>query len=200
MRVPVGATSRGYPSDGRLVEGARFPDSDLYTLKRPHLSYASTNTMAQVQRGIAGFRRRTGFAGEVLITSASKQRGGRFLPHRSHQSGRDLDIGLLSFPIFADGQEAVAHEVDWGATWMLIREFVDSEQVEFVFLVYPLQRKLYDAGRALGASNETLERVFQYPRGPHSTAGVVRHAPGHKRHFHIRFRCGPSDKKCRTRG
>ncbi len=196
--VPIGSLSRGLPSDGSLVNAQRLPESELYTLKRPNASYASTHTMAQLQRGISGFRRCTGFAGAVLIASASTRGGGRFSPHLSHQSGRDVDIGLVAFPIFAGGQEAKENEVDWGATWALLQELIDSGQVEFVFLVYSHQKKLYEAAQAMGASELTLETVFQYPRGPSAPLGVIRHAPGHQRHFHIRFRCGPADRDCRS--
>jgi len=196
--VPVGATSRGLPTRGSLVNGQRLPESELYTLKPREGYYASTQTMAQLQRGIASFRRRTKFAGEVLISSASKRKGGRFPPHLSHQSGRDLDIGLVAYPMLATGQEASEGEVDWAATWALIREFLDSGQVEFVFLAYVHQQKLYEAAQAMGTSEEVLEEVFQYPKGPQSGRGTIRHSPGHERHFHIRFRCGPSDRQCRS--
>ncbi len=196
--VPAGATSRGLPTNGSIVNGQRLPESALYTLKSRGGYHASTQTMAQLQRGIASFRRRTGFAGEVLISSASKAKGGRFPPHLSHQSGRDLDLGLVAFPIFGDGQEASESEVDWGATWALISEFVDSGQVEFVFLAYSHQKKLYEAAQAMGASEETLQQVFQYPQGPAAAHGMIRYSPGHERHFHIRFRCGPADRQCRS--
>jgi len=196
--VPVGALSRGLPSDGSLVNGQPLPESELYTLKRPHVCYASTQTMAQLQRGISAFRRRTGSESEVLIASASARSGGHFSPHLSHQSGRDIDIGLVAFPIFARGQEAKESEVDWGATWALLQELIDSGQVEFVFVVYSHQKKLYEAAQAMGASDATLEAAFQYPRGPSSPLGLIRHSPGHQRHFHIRFRCGPADRDCRS--
>ncbi len=196
--VPIGALSRGLPSDGNLVNGQPLPESERYTVKRPHVGYASTHTMAQLQRGIGAFRWRTGCESEVLISSASARHGGPLTPHLSHQSGRDIDIGLVAFPIFARGQEAEESQVDWGATWTLLQELIDSGQVEFVFLVYSHQKKLYEAAQAMGASDETLEAAFQYPRGPLSPLGVIRHSPGHQRHFHIRFRCGPADRDCRS--
>lgn len=197
VRVPVGATSTGYPHKGRLRRGARMPSSDLYTLKLPQFAFASTSTMAQMQRGIASFRRRTGFDGQVLITSISKRRGGKFDPHRSHQSGRDVDIGLLAFPGFANGEKAHGAIADWGATWTLIREFINSGEVERIFLEYRLQKKLYEAAKATGESDRQLRWLFQYPNGPKRAGGIIRHEPGQVRHFHVRWRCGPSDKRCR---
>lgn len=199
VRVPTGSASRGLPSRGRLLDGKRLPTSDLYTLKRRGAAYASTNTMAQLQRGVAGFRRRTGFEGEVLIASASRRKGGNFPPHRSHQSGRDVDIGLVAFPTYADGLEPHPREVDWGATWLLMREFARAGDVEFIFLSYFNQKKLYEAARSMGASRKELRRMIQYPRGRDTRLAVIRHAPGHEQHFHIRFQCGPADKRCKTR-
>ena len=199
--VPAGAVSLGHPARGRIRHARRLPRSPLYSLIRPQWAYAGTNTMAQLQRGIATWRRRTGFKGEVVISSLSKRHGGRFRPHRSHQSGRDVDIALVAFPGFRHGKKPHHAEVDWGATWTLIREFIRSGEVEHIFLNRPLQKKLYDAARSMGESDRALRRLFQYPRQGNVPRGIIRHEAGHRRHFHVRWSCGPRENRCRgTRG
>ena len=40
-----------------------------------------------------------------------------------------------------------------------------------------------------------LDQIFQYPNGAGSD-GIVRHAPNHDNHFHIRYRCAKADTAC----
>lgn len=197
--APEGSLSRGYPTGGRLTRGARLPDSPLYTLRTPDTAYGSTHTMQVVQHAIAAFRHETGYPGEVLVCSLSKRRGGRFPPHKSHTSGRDVDIGLVAWPGFpqGEGRKARGGRVDWAATWMLMRHLIETDQVTYIFLSYHLQPALYEAAQALGASDEELERWIQWPRPRGKTSAIVRHAPGHTGHFHARIKCGPDEPRCK---
>ena len=42
---------------------------------------------------------------------------------------------------------------------------------------------------------EELDRVIQYPR--FEKTAIVRHAPGHGSHLHVRFMCGPDEGDCK---
>lgn len=197
LRVPFGAESVGSPNGGRLWRGAQLPESPHYTLGIPHLAYGSTNTIALIQYGFETFRRRTGFGGKVLVTSLSRPRGGYFPPHKSHQSGRDVDVALVAFPGFRTRRKPTNGRVDWGATWALMRAMIDTGQVQYIFLSYHLQRHLYRAARLMGETPERLSELIQYPRAFGDKRGLVRHSKGHDRHFHVRFYCGPRDRRCR---
>lgn len=194
--VPPGAVGVGLPYRGRLDNGIQLPDSELYTRRIPRHAWGTSHTVYLLQHGIASFRHSTGFDGEVLIGGISRQRGGKFKPHRSHRTGRDVDINLLAFPGFEEGTRARGGQVDWGATWALMRTFIDSGQVRYIFLSYRLQKKLYNAAKLMGASEEELAETIQWPRGPRSRHGIVRHSKGHVGHFHVRFRCGPNEQRC----
>ncbi len=197
--APTDSLSRGYPHGGRLTDGARLPDSPLYTLRTPDTAYGSTHAMQVVQHAIAAFRHETGYPGEVLVCSLSKKRGGRFPPHKSHRSGRDVDIGLVAFPGFPQGEGTKARggKVDWAATWLLMRHFLETEQVTYIFLSYHLQPALHEAAQALGATDEELERWIQWPRPRGKTSALIRHARGHTGHFHVRIKCGPDEPRCK---
>lgn len=197
LRVPFGAQSVGSPNSGRLWRGAQLPKSPHYTVGLPTMAYASTNTIALLQYGFETFRRRTGFGGKVLVTSLSRRRGGYFPPHKSHQSGRDVDVALVAFPGFRGRTKPSNGRVDWGATWALMRAFIDTGQVQYIFLSYHLQKQLYRAARLMGETPESLEALIQYPRAFRNKKGLVRHSKGHDRHFHLRFKCGPRDRRCR---
>lgn len=198
--APEGSLSRGYPTGGRLTAGARLPESPDYTLRTPDTAYGSTHAMQVIQHAIAAFRHETAYLGEVLVCSLSKRRGGRFPPHRSHRTGRDVDIGLVAYPGFprGEGHKARGGEVDWAATWLLMRHFIETEQVTYIFLSYHLQPALYEAALALGATDEELSRVIQWPRKRRAkTSAIVRHAAGHTGHFHVRIKCGPDEPRCK---
>ena len=42
--------------------------------------------------------------------------------------------------------------------------------------------------KAQGVSEDTLDEIFQYPRGRGRPHGLVRHWRGHRGHLHVRFR------------
>ena len=69
-----------------------------------------------------------------------------------------------------------------------MQAFIDSNEVRYIFMDYYIQEMLYDYGKSHGVSEDTLEELFQYPRGKRAGAGIIRHSKGHDDHFHVRFR------------
>ena len=43
----------------------------------------------------------------------------------------------------------------------------------------------------LGVSKAKLSELLQYPRSRRSMRGIIRHEPGHRTHFHLRFKAEP---------
>ena len=202
IRVPSGGISIGKPSRGRLVRGVALPERpDLYTKRKPDESYGSTHAITQLMAAVTRFRHDTGFKRQVVIGGISRARGGRFRPHKSHQSGRDIDI-RMPLTAAAEGKRHVGpNDIDWKATWRLIHAFIATGEVEYVFLEYPLQKRLYKAARESGATQEQLELWLQWPKKPKSTQGkkcIIRHVEGHRVHFHVRIRCADGEKHCVT--
>ncbi len=198
FRVRAGGFARGAPNRGRLMGGVQLPESDDYTIRNPERSYGTSHAVLQIQRALADFRLRSGYRGEILIADMSRKGGGRLRPHRSHQTGRDADIRLPKLSGIPRGKSPTMDEIDWRAAWHLIAAFVDTGEVEYIFLDYRRQRRLYKAARALGVSTERLRAVMQYPDGPHARHGIVRHAKGHTIHIHVRIKCAPDDVTCKT--
>ena len=198
--VEAGAMSRGRPSDGRLDNGIVLPESELYTRRMPtHGLHGSTHTITQIQRAFASFRQDTGYEGEVVIGAISLRKGGPFGPHLSHQSGRDIDIRLPRLPGVPSTDEPNADEIDWLAAWGLVRAFVDTGEVSMIFLDADLHQFLYEAGRASGESQESVQSVVRWPAWKGEGPPVIRHSNGHDGHIHVRVRCGPDERHCRTR-
>lgn len=198
--IPTGALSVGRPDRGRLLDGIELPDSPLYTRKHPTSGlWGSSHTVLQIHRALAGFRHHYGFEGEVVIGAISRRRGGRFSPHRSHQSGRDIDIRLPTWPSLSGRHPPREDEIDWYATWGLIKSFIDTGEVDTIFLDVSRHRNLYEAARTMGETPQSLEAVIKWPQWSGRSRPVVRHSKGHDTHIHVRIKCGPDEPRCRTR-
>lgn len=193
--VPSGGVSWGWPNGGRLLNGVMIPENPaLYTVRNILHSYGSTHAIQTLQRALAAFRLKTKYDGEVLLWDMSVKRGGRFGPHHSHRSGRDVDIAIPVKHGYPPETPPSDDAVDWNATWALIKAFVDTGDVKYIFLSRQRQVELYKTAVASGATAEQLEEYIQYPRT--AKYGIVRHSSGHHCHLHVRFACGPDEIDC----
>jgi murein endopeptidase len=196
--IPPTGQSVGAPVRGRLRGAVQLPHNDaLYTRRTPDHAWGSSFTLNALQRAIAVFRRETRYAGPLVVSDISLRRGGRFRPHGSHQSGRDVDLWLPLADADAPPETVPAkiQDVDWPAAWGLIKVLVASETVDYIFLHRSRQRQLYRVAQAEGTTAEYLEEVLQFPRT--ARTAIVRHESGHTKHMHIRFRCGDEEPRCR---
>jgi hypothetical protein len=188
--VPGGGLSVGRPHRGRLENGVKLPESELYTIRLPYQSYGTTLAVRNLQKAIATFRYRTAFAGEIVIGAMSRRTGRRLRPHKSHQSGRDVDIRLPAMPHAQGKARLRSDDVDWHAAWALIEALVDTNAVRRIYLEASRQRRLRRAAKGMGASAERIAAVI-------GSTGIVRHSPGHTGHIHVRFRCSQEAPRCR---
>lgn len=204
---PVGGQSLGLPWRGRLQAASRLQVGEGYLVRRPHRAFGTETTIAHVQDALAAVRRRFPELHDIAIGDVSAEHGGPISDHRSHQSGRDIDIGLLfttkpaGYPAsFVVGTEENLHAA---ANWALLSALADTSALDggasMIFLDYEVQGVLYRWAQAEGIDAEVLEKVFQYPRGKRASAGLVRHAANHADHFHVRFACASAEAECRER-
>ncbi len=182
---PHSGESVGRPNRGRLVDGVALP-AGPYVIRFDWQKFGSALTVWNLARVLRAFRAETGFEGELFVGAMSRRNGRRLRPHRSHQSGRDVDVRLPAMP-HAEGFKLEIDEVDWHATWALVDAFVRTGDVQVIFLERKLRRRLKRAGLALGADDERIARVL----------GSVRHSPGHTAHIHVRFQCAANEAQCR---
>lgn len=207
------AQSVGSPNQGSLDNGIQLPENDsLYIRRYPYIMWGSGYLIANVQKAVAQFRQDMDFDGTLVLADISKQRGGDFYPpHRSHQAGRDIDIwlptlrGVFKAKYLTEegdqkfGRRPNPSEVDWFAAWGLIKALIDTGTVQDIFLTYEIQPSVYNAAVFLGVSDEELDNAIQWPRNQGSGKGVVMHAPGHRHHMHVRFKCARYEKQCNNR-
>lgn len=187
VTTPTGGVSIGRPHRGRLTDGVQLPHSELYSIRFDRLAYGTSVAVHGIVQAITTFREETGFEGELKIGAMSRRVGRRLRPHRSHQSGRDVDIRLPAMARAQDEARLSTHEVDWFATFALIDAFVRTGVVQVVFLERKFYRRLRHAGMRIGASDQRIAAVMD----------VVRHSKGHTSHMHIRFICSPTAPNCR---
>ena len=183
----------GYGVDGdggALARGVQLPPSSHYTIKNPALSWGTSRTVALVQQAIARYRKRTPGATRVHVGDLSKHGGGPLPPHLSHQTGQDVDIAYV---LKADGGKrwwfgrATKSNLDVRRSWALVKSFLDTGRVRYIFMDYRIQKMLYERARAEGMREDELEELFQYPRGQHRARGIIRASKGHDDHFHVRL-------------
>ena len=187
----------GSPKRGRLKYGEPLPKADKYVIQYPHRAFGTYYTVSEIKRVFDGFALAFPEAAPVMIGDLSFRRGWRIRPHTSHQTGRDVDITYPRHggpPDYTRFHRLRQDELDASATLWIVREFVASGVIEYIFMDRWVQRALYEEAVAQGAPSEWLEAVFEYPDW--TKDAVVRRSRGHDDHMHIRFYCQPTDRHC----
>lgn len=194
--------SVGVADRGRLRNGARVAKSP-HVVGRRGSSYGTRELVELLGRAAA--RVAEDHPGSKLrIGDLSSARGGRIRPHRSHQSGRDADIGFyLSDPDggFAEpgafvniGRDMTGEHREQTVSFDVVRNWALLEalltdpvaRVQYVFVAEWLREALLSHAEAQGVPEELRA---------HAQA-VLHRDPGnaHRNHFHVRIYCPVDDR------
>jgi murein endopeptidase len=204
--VPDGALSLGYPNGGRLVGGKQFHETPYMVMvpahANSHARWALPAVLSVLDRAsrIVGYK----FPGSVLeIGELSRRDGGPIASHRSHQNGRDADVGfylvdLDGQPIRApkfmrcdgsgEGRDDPTVRFDEERNWAFVDAILGDPrgQVRQIFIYAPLRARLLAYAAKIGA-----------PRALRAKAAAAMMQPmnvlPHDDHFHIRISC-PADQ------
>ena len=201
----VKGQSVGKPHRGRLVDGVQMPSDRAYYRRRSARAWGAAHAVAYTREAIKTVRTRYPKIHRLAIGDLSREGGGSLPGHRSHQSGRDVDLGFYyrrrpsEYPKeFAPGTK---HNLDLAATWTLIDALLATRKlaggVEHIFLDYELQGLVYNYAKDHGVSRALLREVFQYPHGKGHGGALIQHVPAHHDHLHIRYKCPPGDSGCK---
>lgn len=199
LRMPRGARSIGRPNDGRLADGRCMrPEGPGFIQRKPDAACGTDEVVLLLTFALGEVLREYPDTPPVVVGALSRPEGGPLKPHKSHQSGRDVDVGLYAvngrpLSTFA---ELAPSETDFEKTFFLMVNLLATGRVRMILVNYALQPHLYRAAQAMGYDEQQLAWIFQYPRGSRVKAGVIRHSRGHKRHFHVRFACPVDDGDC----
>lgn len=188
--------STGVAHAGTLLNGVQLPRHRAYRLVDPSRAWGTSKTIDALVEAFDELAAADPAAPRVEVHDLSLAHGGRMHGHKSHQNGRDVDITYYQRTTrgVCAGRRVRPDELDARREWHLLRHWLERGQAEFIFVDYSLQRPLYEAAKASGATEHELAEWFQYPRSAEIRAGVIRHVPNHANHAHVRFRCAPQDR------
>lgn len=193
--------SIGSPNKGRLQNGLPMPEGPYWTLRdRRTRAYGATNAVESMLEAFTRYGEAFDGAPPVSVGELSARQGGRAAPHRSHRTGRDVDLGY----VLNDGVErerwARADEKNFDAekNWFLIKALVDTGEVQSIFISSRLQRLLRPVARR-ELDDAEMARYFRVSWSDPQQAPIISHEDGHRDHMHVRFRCEAGNGRCRSR-
>jgi len=184
--------SIGPPNAGRLRGAVPMPEGDGWQLRKDRSRvWGTALTVDTLVSTFTAYREHYPEAHPVQVRDLSTRRGGRIGPHRSHQSGRDVDIRFVANTLREDGtpwRRTTQDTFHTAANWFLVKRLLDSGAVQSIFMSAKVQRWLRahavaDVGEAAAA--EYFESIS--------------HEHGHRHHMHVRFRCPANHGSCRER-
>jgi len=182
----LGPLSIGTPDGGLLFNPVAMPEGELWKIRNPRETFATAETIEFLESAIEAVEERHPGSPRLVIGDISRPDGGRLNRHRSHQAGRDADLGFY----FRSGEAADLkrpgrNELDVPRTWTFVRALVTDTDVERIFVDRALQRVLYAHALAEGEDREWLDDIFG-----RRTAGkdaIIQHERRHQDHLHARF-------------
>lgn len=177
--------SHGRPYHGRLENGVPFPNCfPGYQLREEGKTYTTPEVVGALLDAVEAVRTEFPDTCDLYIGDFSMTSGGSANHHRSHQNGRDVDIGMYAKGNRRlDGFMAMNEDnLDAAKTWCLIDNIIRSQRVQYIFLDRRIQQVLYNYAVTKGYDHAYLDRVFGNVRG-----SLIQHVRNHYDHIHVRF-------------
>lgn len=196
----VMSLSVGHPNRGYQMRAKKLADTPHLVVKKSSSAYRyghpalvlmlrrSAKELARDSRGI-----------KMLVGDLSKEHGGPLAGHRSHQSGRDADVGLYAvnskgksvqldrFVKF--GTDGVALDgsglvFDDYRNWLLVQSWVTDTRagLSHIFLSHGLRQRLLQYASGQARFKRYVERAARLLKQPE-------YGEPHDDHFHVRIAC-----------
>jgi murein endopeptidase len=194
--APAADTASFGCSDQYLQDGVTLPDLPLfYSRAQPDGEYGTQEMIDLLVEAGRHMSWLMPGASPFVVGDISRKGGGYLAGHITHRGGIDADVGIYkkgawqakrSFTTLAPS------ELDVEATWALIQTFLDSGRIDFILLdrAHIARLRAYTLQAGL-LTPEEADRVLPADgRGAWSDVGVLRHAPHHQDHMHVRVLCG----------
>src|SRR3989440_3889786 len=175
----LGSISIGFADRGLIINAVQMPQDPAWIIERPDFSYAVQETVDALAQAFRSVRRQFPDSAPARLNHISAKDGGDLRPHRSHQSGRDADIGLFykgdRFPPRGALRERL---IDSARNWALLRALITETDVQLILVDRRIQGVLQRYALAIGEDARWVGQIF---------GRIVRHARSHRDHFHVRF-------------
>jgi hypothetical protein len=180
----LGSMSIGTPNAGALVNGVQAAPSKLYTLVSPGDAWGTQETIDYLNTAAQAVQDEFPDTPPLALGDIGARHGGPLRPHISHQAGRDLDISFY----YRDGTKWYARgtrdNLDFKRLWAFVRALIAQTDIDLILLDHGLQEPLKSYAASIGEDPDWLDQVFQ---GKGASRAIIRHAPGHATHLHLRF-------------
>jgi penicillin-insensitive murein endopeptidase len=201
--------SIGFPNRGRQLRAKRLKRNRQIAIKvgsetssygHPSLVLMLRRTAREIARVAPG--------SVLLVGDLSREQGGPLAGHRSHQTGRDADVGfyardargksiLLDRFVSFDGRGRATDQSglvfdDW-RNWLLVECWVHDARagLSHVFVAQSLRRRLLEYARGRKDFAPYVDRAAALLKQPE-------HGEPHADHFHVRIACPKGQKEiCR---
>jgi penicillin-insensitive murein endopeptidase len=201
--------SYGRPSRGRLIDGAKLPDQGPgyvtpETWKTRGNRYG-TNELVTLIKGVAKRMRKKSRDARLVVADLSGNNGGESRKfHRSHQSGRDVDLMyyvrdaegkvlepdvMHTFDATLTAKDGSGMKLDVPRTWALVRELLTAQEayVQYIFMYRPIAEALIDHATKTKESPALIARATKALKQPGDSAP-------HNDHMHVRVYCAATDR------
>ncbi|WP_224241851.1 LysM peptidoglycan-binding domain-containing protein [Hyalangium gracile] len=178
----LGSVSVGFVHSGRMVNSVRFPSGEDWIVVSPDKAWTTTETVDYLTQVIRELRTRYPQAPLLRVNQLSAKDGGYLRPHKSHQNGRDVDLGFYYPGGNAVRARAREKYIDPAMNWALVRALVTLTDVQVILVDRRVQKVLYDHALKSGEDKAWLDSLFHAGEG-----SIIKHARGHRDHFHVRF-------------
>ncbi len=210
--VSCGSTNRGALSDSSRMP-TKGPGFVMAQPWRSRETRFGTKEMVSLIQRASAYVNRVHPGSQLSVADMSKERGGPIASHRSHQSGRDVDLIFYAMdakgnPFYPDSHMAYYESTgeatsarapkrvdhipkrffDLRRNWSLVRALIADKEatVQHIFVSRRVKRWLIDYALHIGESREMMvwaNKILHAPRG-------VR---GHNDHMHVRILCSEED-------
>lgn len=190
----------GHPNNGYQVRAKKLSDTSHLVVKassssarygHPALVLMLRRSAKQISKDARGIK--------MLVGDLSREGGGPLYGHRSHQSGRDADVGffatnstgksvqLREFVKFgADGKSAGSSNLifDDYRNWLLVQAWVTDTRagLSHIFVSHGLRARLLAFASKDARFKRYVERAAALLKQPE-------HGEPHDDHFHVRIAC-----------
>ena len=208
--TPLAPTLRGavgLPHHGVLTDGVALPAKGVgfVRLRKDAMNWGHPRLVAAVERAAGRVAALRPGGAALVVGDLAARHGGLVDRHRSHRTGRDVD--LLFYATAPDGRpletpgfvrfgpDGLAEtprgdfvRLDVERQWLLVRELAmdDEARVQWLFVSRPVEALLLEYGRARREPVEVMERAASLLRQPGDSAP-------HDDHLHVRIACAPDE-------
>lgn len=178
----LGSMSVGFTESGSQLNAVQFPrEGGPWVVVEPNEAWGSRETIDYIMAAAKQVAERMPGGPPLRVNDISKKDGGWLRPHKSHQSGRDVDLGLF-YPDNAKCSRAREKCMDVARNWALVRALVTTGDVQMILIDKRIQAALYEHALSIGEDKAWLDSLF------HAGAdALVKHARRHRDHFHVRY-------------